>query len=173
MLLKVVLNMVQTLHSNIWRSPKHRVNLKGLCNMHKPYISIYTTTVAIRWSDLDEYGHVNHAQYFVLMQEARLKWLLEIEHHKKFSYIFPIIETNMQFRKSLNYPGDVTIKLLAEEPSSKIWILHHALYRKDDPETLYASAWIKSVCFDPKLQKTIAIPEEFKKVFYPLASLAR
>jgi acyl-CoA thioester hydrolase len=135
--------------------------------MHKPYKHIYTTTVPIRWSDLDEYGHVNHAQYLVLMQEARLRWLLEVEQHQKFSYIFPIVEAHFQFRKSLNYPGNAIIKLLSEKPAKKIWVLHHELSCASDPNTVYASAWIKSVCYDPNTKKAMTLPQQFINAFYP------
>ncbi|EGD53466.1 acyl-CoA thioesterase [Gordonia neofelifaecis] len=36
----------------------------------------FTATVPVRWSDMDAFGHVNHARMVTLMEEARIQWLL-------------------------------------------------------------------------------------------------
>ncbi|MTD13468.1 acyl-CoA thioesterase [Nakamurella sp. YIM 132087] len=35
----------------------------------------YSTTVRVRWSDLDAFGHVNNARTATLLEEARVDWL--------------------------------------------------------------------------------------------------
>jgi acyl-CoA thioesterase FadM len=34
-------------------------------------VSPFTTNVALRWSDMDVYGHVNNARVVTLLEEAR------------------------------------------------------------------------------------------------------
>lgn len=36
----------------------------------------FTATVPVRWSDMDAFGHINHARMITLMEEARIEWLL-------------------------------------------------------------------------------------------------
>ncbi|MEO6880026.1 MAG: thioesterase family protein [Mycobacteriaceae bacterium] len=33
--------------------------------------------VGIRWSDMDAYGHLNHARTVTILEEARVQWLFE------------------------------------------------------------------------------------------------
>ncbi|MGV9709648.1 acyl-CoA thioesterase [Gordonia sp. NPDC003424] len=36
----------------------------------------FTAQVPVRWSDMDAFGHINHARMVTLMEEARIAWLL-------------------------------------------------------------------------------------------------
>ncbi len=35
----------------------------------------YTTKIAVRWSDMDAFGHVNNARIVTLLEEARTEWI--------------------------------------------------------------------------------------------------
>ncbi|MBB4133817.1 acyl-CoA thioesterase [Gordonia humi] len=36
----------------------------------------FVAHVPVRWSDMDAFGHINHARVVTLMEEARIAWLL-------------------------------------------------------------------------------------------------
>ncbi|MGB3707952.1 acyl-CoA thioesterase [Gordonia sp. (in: high G+C Gram-positive bacteria)] len=36
----------------------------------------FAADVPVRWSDMDAFGHINHARMVTLMEEARIQWLL-------------------------------------------------------------------------------------------------
>lgn len=36
----------------------------------------FVAEVPVRWSDMDAFGHINHARMITLMEEARVEWLL-------------------------------------------------------------------------------------------------
>ncbi|MGV9859291.1 acyl-CoA thioesterase [Gordonia sp. NPDC003425] len=36
----------------------------------------FTAQIPVRWSDMDAFGHINHARMVTLMEEARIQWLL-------------------------------------------------------------------------------------------------
>ncbi len=36
----------------------------------------FVAQVPVRWSDMDAFGHINHARMVTLMEEARVDWLL-------------------------------------------------------------------------------------------------
>lgn len=38
----------------------------------------YVADVPVRWSDMDAFGHINHARMITLMEEARVAWLLSV-----------------------------------------------------------------------------------------------
>ncbi|MFW0786193.1 thioesterase family protein [Gordonia sp. CPCC 206044] len=35
----------------------------------------FVAEVGVRWSDMDAFGHINHARMVTLMEEARIEWL--------------------------------------------------------------------------------------------------
>ncbi|MEE4023878.1 thioesterase family protein [Gordonia sp. PKS22-38] len=35
----------------------------------------FVARVTVRWSDMDAFGHINHARMVTLMEEARIEWL--------------------------------------------------------------------------------------------------
>lgn len=38
----------------------------------------FIADVPVRWSDMDAFGHINHARMITLMEEARVAWLLSV-----------------------------------------------------------------------------------------------
>lgn len=40
------------------------------------YSFAHVADVPVRWSDMDTFGHINHARMVTLMEEARVAWLL-------------------------------------------------------------------------------------------------
>ncbi|WP_207841600.1 acyl-CoA thioesterase [Williamsia soli] len=36
----------------------------------------FVAQVPVRWSDMDAFGHINHARMITLMEEARVAWLI-------------------------------------------------------------------------------------------------
>lgn len=36
----------------------------------------FVADVPVRWSDMDAFGHINHARMVTVMEEARIQWLL-------------------------------------------------------------------------------------------------
>ncbi|GAB32232.1 acyl-CoA thioesterase [Gordonia otitidis] len=36
----------------------------------------FVAQVPVRWSDMDAFGHINHARMVTLMEEARIQWLV-------------------------------------------------------------------------------------------------
>ena len=47
----------------------------------------YTAQVEVRWSDMDAFGHINHARMVTLMEEARIQWLLSAGEEYALSLI--------------------------------------------------------------------------------------
>ena len=39
---------------------------------------LHTTTIKMRWGDMDALGHLNNTYYFRYMETARLEWLESI-----------------------------------------------------------------------------------------------
>jgi acyl-CoA thioester hydrolase len=68
----------------------------------------FTAHVPVRWSDMDAFGHVNHARMVTLLEEARIQWLLSAGEEYA-----PLIKSA--------FIADVTVKYKAQ------------LYHEDSP----------------------------------------
>ena len=83
----------------------------------------YRTSVRVRWSDLDSYGHVNNANTLTLLEEARVDWLFVdgalggagrlrdgiVISHAELNYLRPI---------SLGRPVDISMGVVVLRRSS-------------------------------------------------------
>src|SRR6478735_6643777 len=41
--------------------------------------AVHRTEITVRWSDMDEFKHVNHARMVTLLEEARIDWLGSVD----------------------------------------------------------------------------------------------
>jgi len=123
---------------------------------------LYTIVFPIRWADLDAYQHVNHAQFAIYMQEARIAWLdsvgLPIDEQP---VQFPIVDLHLTFKRPLLFPGNVQVDLYSEKPEGRKWKIHHVLRHTSDLATECATGTIIAVCLDKATQKVVLIPETF------------
>jgi len=130
--------------------------------MTPSYRHLYTAILPIRWADLDAYNHVNHAQYAIYMQEARIAWLEEVGIPlDKQPVVFPIVDLHIVYKKPLLFPGNVQVQLFTEQPQGRKWKIHHILSHSDDVTVECATGAIIAVCVDRATQKVVNIPEEF------------
>ncbi len=124
----------------------------------------YTTTIEVRFSDLDAYGHVNNAVFFTYLETARIKLFQErfgdfldgqltfLVTHAECDYRLPIV---------LNDSLQVTVSVDQVKRSSFgfSYLIH------DGNKKTFAEAKTVMVCFDPKKGKPVAIPAPIKTVF--------
>jgi len=74
----------------------------------------HTTTLAVRFYELDPYGHVNHSVYVQYFEAARVEWLSEVDYplellHSEGIQVV-VTELNTKYLGSAG-PGDVlTVK---------------------------------------------------------------
>ena len=79
---------------------------------------VHTTRQAIRWADMDAFGHVNNTVYFRYMEQARIEWLDGIakaaRHDERIGPV--IVNASCSFRLPLVYPGEVEVKMYLGAP---------------------------------------------------------
>lgn len=66
-------------------------------------LQVFSTELEVRWSDFDQFGHVNHAQYIEYAQDARMKFAFEnfisrgkpfptaVVRHLEVDYLRPVL----------------------------------------------------------------------------------
>jgi len=122
---------------------------------------IHSTSIELRFSDLDAYGHVNSAVYFTYLETARVKLFSGFFKEATKQGVFTVVA-----RAECDYKAPI---LLGDEVMVSLWIAKTGRssfdleYRIDDGKgTIYATARTTMVCFDNVNKTTVPIPESLK-----------
>jgi len=124
---------------------------------------VHVESIPIRWGDMDAMGHVNNTVYFRYMEQARISWfdaLVPAAEAWKDTGIV-IANASCNFKRALNYPGTVQVRLSLDPPGGSSVSTFYEL-RMDD--TLYADGAAVVVFIDMKSQKPIRIPEGIRSL---------
>ena len=119
----------------------------------------------LRWGDMDVLGHVNNTEYFRYFEQARV----EIFDKLGFS-VLPdatgpvIINAHCTFLKQLRYPGEIDVITYAGNPGRSSFEMLHEVRRIDEPEVLVAEGGVKVVWVDRQAEKSVALPEEVRRM---------
>ena len=124
---------------------------------------VHTERIALRWGDMDAMGHVNNTVYFRYMEQARIGWFEALvpqgEAWKSTGIV--IVNASCNFRKPINYPGTVEVKLFAGAPGrSSVPTFYELLVGKE----LYADGAAVVVFIDMQAQKPVRIPERIRSL---------
>lgn len=119
-------------------------------------------TLIIRWADMDAYEHVAHQRYFDYLTETRHAELIK-PYIKNQQEKFFLVDISCDFKKSLEYPGTVTVKQYLVSKGRSSFSFEFDFFNNQD--TLVANAHATLVSVDAASHKTIEIPNYLQKKF--------
>ncbi len=119
---------------------------------------VYTTTLPIRWGDMDAQGHVNNTVYFRYMEQARIEWLARMRERLGE---FPgqgqvIVNASCTYLVPLTYPGSVEIRMFLSTPGRSSIETGYELWMD---QRKYAEGAAKLVWIDLETQRSAPLPE--------------
>jgi acyl-CoA thioester hydrolase len=80
---------------------------------------VYTTTVKVRFYELDPYDHVNHTNYFAYFETARIEYLNEmgwgLDVLKEQGWQLVVVEIVARFMAAARYGQELTIHTWVED----------------------------------------------------------
>jgi acyl-CoA thioester hydrolase len=124
---------------------------------------VHTQRIEIRWGDMDAMGHVNNTVYFRYMEQARINWFESLvprgEAWRTMSIV--IVNASCNFKKPINYPGMVEVRVFAGAPGGSSVPTYYELRVESE---LYADGAATVVFVDPHQQKPMRIPEEIRSL---------
>ena len=123
----------------------------------------FSTTVEVRWRDLDPMGHVNNAVYFTYLEQARIHYMRELGLLPDASYDvgFILAEASCQFKAPLQLGERVTIHTRVSQLRNSSFIFE---YRAEaDDGRLVATARTVQVCYDYQAQRSVPVPDEWRE----------
>ncbi len=131
-------------------------------------VLVHTSRITVRWGDMDAMGHVNNTVYFRYLEIARLDWLastgLQVEPHG----IGPVIVNAFcNFHLQLEFPAEVIARMYVRNPgrsSLETYTTLEKVNEADEPGVLYASGGARLVWVDQRLRKSVALPDELRRL---------
>jgi acyl-CoA thioester hydrolase len=127
---------------------------------------VHTERIALRWGDMDAMGHVNNTLYFRYMEQARIGWFEALVPQAEAwrSTGIVIVSASCNFRKPMNYPGTVEVKVFAGAPGGSSV---PTFYELSIENALYADGAAVVVFIDMQAQKPVRIPERIRSLLLP------
>ena len=120
--------------------------------------------LAVRWTDLDAYAHVNNSVYFTYMTEVRGQYFSEIMRHDDH-HQFILVDVHCNYQKPIFYPSKLYIEQSLLKTGRASFDLSYTFYNHMEPDVILATAEAKMVCIDNDLGKAVAIPAVVLKLF--------
>jgi len=124
---------------------------------------VHVERIAVRWGDMDAMGHVNNTVYFRYMEQARIGWFEALVPPEEAWTGTGIVIANAScnFKRPINYPGDVEVRVLAGPPGGSSVA---TFYELTIEEELYAEGEATVVFIDIGTQKPMRIPERIRSL---------
>ena len=122
-------------------------------------------TMPIRWGDMDAAGHVNNTVYFRFMEQIRLSWLERSGHLGAIGHGDGAVIANASatFVRALHYPGVVVARMYVGQPGRSSWDTAYELFRRDEPETVYATGTARCVWMDYSTGRSTPMPDSLRR----------
>jgi acyl-CoA thioester hydrolase len=126
---------------------------------------VFETTMPIRWGDMDAVGHVNNTLYFRYLEIARIDWLTSLDCVLRAGGTGPlIVNAFCNFHKQLEFPGDLRVKMYASDAGRSSFESWATIERTDAPGVVYASGGATTVWVDHAAQRSVPLPDWFRRV---------
>ena len=130
--------------------------------MSVPGNLVDTLSMALRWGDMDAFGHANNTVYFRFFEEARIVWLSSLTLGDAMTAGGPvIIKTSATFLKELTHPANVIIETYADRAGNSSLDSYH-LVKDADTGDIYAEGYAKIVWMDRNTRKSTRLPEALR-----------
>ncbi|SIQ54564.1 acyl-CoA thioester hydrolase [Alkalispirochaeta americana] len=128
----------------------------------------FDLTVEIRFRDLDAYGHVNHADYFTLIESARTRFMIDQfrAERRAENPLFLVVRASCEYKRPIELVPSVRVLITASDLGKSSFTLHYRIVGEDG--TLHATAQTRMACVDGATQLPTPIPSWFRELVAPL-----
>lgn len=126
---------------------------------------------AIRWGDMDAFGHVNNTVYFRYMESGRIAFLEQAADDLDIQGQGPVIVTaHCSFIKQLKYPGEIEIRTFARPAGRSSFDVTHEIRMVDadgKADVVAAEGGGKVVWIDFAAEKSVPLPARLREILPP------
>lgn len=92
----------------------------------------FTTSLDVRWRDLDAFNHVNNGTYLSYLEEARIRWFAQVGEPWVTEEFAPVIASStLNYREPVTYPATLEVELFSEKIGSSSVVVGHRIKGAD------------------------------------------
>jgi acyl-CoA thioester hydrolase len=105
---------------------------------------VFRTPIALRWSDLDAFNHVNNARFLTFLEQARIEWLESIGTPWVDEHSGPVVASaTLNFRHPIPYPARIAVELSTLKVGTSSVVIGHRIVAEDG--TLHCDGQVVAV----------------------------
>jgi YbgC/YbaW family acyl-CoA thioester hydrolase len=97
---------------------------------------VHTTSVKVRFYELDPYDHVNHTNYFSYFETARIEYLSEmgwgLDVLKENGWQFVVVEITARFLAAARYGEELVINTWVDSVGRVKSTWHQVMFREEE-----------------------------------------
>ena len=122
------------------------------------YLPKVSTDIQIRYSDIDEYGHVSNSVYSQYFDIGRIHFFTEL---KKITEVpnMVIVSIKMDMLKEIRFNDEVVIKTRCSKMGNKSMTFEQNIFSNNE---LAAKGVVISAGFNPQTRKAIKLPDDWQ-----------
>lgn len=122
---------------------------------------VWTETIDVRWGDMDAVGHVNNAQYFRYMEQARISWFesLGVKVSSAVSQGPVIASAGCEFMKPIVYPARLAVSVEASAAGNSSFPIHHRIASDENADLVFAQGKVVIVWIDYAIGRSVPLPD--------------
>jgi acyl-CoA thioester hydrolase len=127
------------------------------------YRKVFACEMPLRFADMDADQHINNAEFYRYMEEARMRWVHTLGLAMVPPAPVPVLAASAcSFRAPLYYPGTVSIEIYLGRLGTSS-VRTHYLLRNDDG-VVAAEGYAVSVWVNPYTQRPIPLPDAVRRL---------
>ena len=132
---------------------------------------VHVMRQAIRWGDMDAFGHVNNTVYFRYMESGRIAFLEQAAGDLDLQVAGPVLVTaHCSFLRQLKYPGEIETRTFVSPPGRSSFEVTHEIRMVDadgNAEVVHAEGGGKVVWIDFAAEKSVPLPQGVREMLPP------
>lgn len=130
-----------------------------------PDTPVAETTIGVRTSELDSFGHVNHAVYLNYFEHARFEALAEAGFSwdvlAERGWAIFVVRIEVDYLAEARREDQLLIRTWADSFRRTSMLLAQEMLRADEPDTVVARALVTAVWIGPS-RRPMRVPEEVR-----------
>lgn len=132
---------------------------------------VFRTRIALRWSDLDAFNHVNNSRYLTFLEQARVECFESIGEDWVTDDSAPVVASaTLNFRYPIAYPADVFVELSTKHVGTSSVVIDHRIVAANG--TLHCDGHVVAVWVDRHTGKPTELPNGVRRALETLLTTA-
>ena len=123
----------------------------------------HRTTLQVRFRDIDAFGHVNNAVFFSYLEQARIRYLLDVLQPATTFDRLPLIlaRVELDFRSPIMFGEEVDIETRIDRLGGSSIAMSHRMVAGDEGR-LVGEARTVLVTYDYTVARPMDVPDEWR-----------